>query len=70
MSPKLFTTREAASEAKISHATLYAWLAAKKIDPPEHVTTSGVRLWTTRDVDRLKRKRKQIYQEGHRRKPM
>jgi len=68
VSPKLYTSREAAAAAKISHGTLYAWLSAKKVDPPAQVTSSGVRLWTSEDIDRLKQNKKEIYQEGHPRK--
>ena len=68
MSPKLYTSREAAEAAGISHGTLYAWLAAKKIAPPALATGAGVKLWTTEDIDRLKRKKKEIYQKGHPRK--
>jgi predicted DNA-binding transcriptional regulator AlpA len=65
MSPKLYTSREAAKAVGISHGTLYAWLAAKKFAPPALATSSGVMLWTAEDVDRLKRKKQEIYQKGH-----
>jgi len=68
MPSKLYTAREAANVAHISHATLYAWLSAKKIDAPTQVTNAGVRLWTDADITRLKRVKKEIYQEGHPRK--
>jgi predicted DNA-binding transcriptional regulator AlpA len=68
MSPKLYTTREAAEAAGISHGTLYEWLATKKVAPPALVTGAGVKFWTASDIDRLKRKKKEIYQKGHLRK--
>lgn len=68
MSPKFLTSRKAAEAAGISHGTLYAWLAAKKVDPPAQVTTAGVRLWSAEDINRLKRKKQDIYQKGHPRK--
>jgi DNA-binding transcriptional MerR regulator len=63
--PKLHSAREAARAAGISHATLYAWIAAGKVNAPDHVTTSGVRLWTDADIARLKEVKKRIYQKGH-----
>ena len=67
--PKLYTTREAAEAAGISRATLQSWIASKKVDAPEKHRSARVRLWTATDVTLLKRKKKEIYQEGHTRKP-
>ncbi len=63
----LRTTGEAAKEAGISRATLQEWIAAKKIKAPGLI--GGVRLWADADVERLKKVKKAIYQEGHPRKP-
>ena len=63
----LRTTGKAAKEAGISRATLQEWIAAKKIQAPGLI--GGVRLWANADVERLKRVKKAIYQEGHPRKP-
>lgn len=68
MPSRLYTAREAANAARISHATLYAWVSGKKIDPPTQVTGAGVRLWTDADIARLKRVKAEIYQKGHPRK--
>jgi len=68
MPTRLYTSREAANAAGISHATLYGWLSARKIDAPTQVTSAGVRLWADADIARLKRVKKEIYQKGHPRK--
>lgn len=62
----LHTTGEAAKQAGISRATLQEWIASKKIKAPGLI--GGVRLWADADVQRLKKVKKAIYQEGHPRK--
>jgi predicted DNA-binding transcriptional regulator AlpA len=65
MSPKTYTTREAANEAGITRATLQDWIKKRKFAAPklQRLGNVGVRLWTASDVSRLKAVKKEIYQE-------
>jgi excisionase family DNA binding protein len=65
MSPKTYTTTEAAEAAGITRATLQAWIKKGKFAAPklQHLGKVGVRLWTASDVARLKAVKKEIYQE-------
>ena len=65
MSPKTYTTTEAAEAAGITRATLQAWIKKGKFAAPklQHLGNVGVRLWTASDVARLKVVKKEIYQE-------
>jgi len=54
MSPKLYTTEQAAEEMGISRQTLQSWIKNKKITPPKP-TLDGAkskRLWTKADIER------------------
>jgi DNA-binding transcriptional MerR regulator len=65
MSPKSYTTQEAADEACITRATLQSWIKKGKFAAPKlrRLGNVGVRLWTASDVARLKAVKKEIYQE-------
>jgi DNA-binding transcriptional MerR regulator len=65
MSPKLYTTQQAADAAGITRATLQDWIKKKKFAAPklQQLGNVGVRLWTASDVARLKAVKKEIYQE-------
>ena len=67
MSPKTFSTVEAAKRVKISRATLQDWIAKGKFKAPKvaKVGNVSVRLWTASDVARLKKTKSEIYQEKH-----
>jgi excisionase family DNA binding protein len=70
MSPRTYTTEEAAERAGISRATLQAWIAAKKFRPPKP-TLDGARskrLWDDSDVARLSSLKEKIYRKGRGRK--
>jgi excisionase family DNA binding protein len=70
MSPKTFTTAEAAIEVGISRATLQEWIRQGKISPPKPTLRGavGMRLWTQSDVARLGRVKQTIYRKGRGRK--
>jgi excisionase family DNA binding protein len=54
MSPKLYTTEQAAEEIGISRQTLQSWIKNKQITPPKP-TLDGAkskRLWTKADIER------------------
>jgi excisionase family DNA binding protein len=57
MSPRLYTTEQAADEMGISRQTLQSWIKNKKITPPKP-TLDGAkskRLWTKSDIERGKK---------------
>ena len=70
MSPKTYTTQEAADAAGITRATLQDWIKKKKFSAPklQRLGNVGVRLWTALDVARLKAVKKEIYQEKRQKK--
>ena len=55
MSPKLYTTREAAEQAGVSRQTVQAWIKAGRVKAPEITLPVGIRFWTKEDVAQLKR---------------
>ncbi len=70
MSPKLYTTKEAAAVVGITRATVQAWIAAKKIRPPK-VTVVGkvtARMWRKSDIAKLQLTKQEIYRKGRGRK--
>lgn len=71
MSPKLYTTREAAAAVGITRATVQAWIAAKKIRPPKATVLGNltVRMWGVADVNMLREAKKRLYGKGRGRKP-
>ncbi|HVB85106.1 MAG TPA: MerR family transcriptional regulator [Candidatus Dormibacteraeota bacterium] len=70
MSPKTYTTGEAAKQAGITRATLQDWIKKRKFAAPKltQLANITVRLWTASDVARLKAVKKEIYQEKRPRK--
>ena len=56
MSPKLYTTGQAAKKAGISRVTLQEWVRRGIVRAPELRISGGraVRLWTDADVAKLK----------------
>jgi excisionase family DNA binding protein len=70
MSPKTYTTTEAAEAAGITRATLQDWIKKGKFAAPklQQLGKIGARLWTSADVARLKAVKKEIYQEKRPRK--
>lgn len=66
MTPKQFTTGEAAKVVGISRVTLQAWIAAKKIRPPKRTTFGNVvvRMWNQEDVRMLRAVKEKIYMKG------
>jgi len=66
MSPKLYTTEQAAEAVGITRATLQAWIKAKKITPPKPTVDGAVakRLWTESALGRLRKTKEQIYWKG------
>ena len=65
------TTAEAAKEVDIHLATLQRWIATKKVAAPKPslIGAVGYRLWSAKDVERLKKVKEEIYRKGRGRKP-
>jgi predicted site-specific integrase-resolvase len=70
MSPKTYTTTQAAHEVKITRATLQDWIKKGKFTGPklQRLGKVSARLWTASDIARLEKKRAEIYQEKRKRK--
>ena len=71
MSRRPYTTGEAAQAVGVTRATLQVWIKARKIAaPPTRLRDGvGVRLWTARDVESLRKYKQQNYRKGRGRKP-
>jgi predicted DNA-binding transcriptional regulator AlpA len=65
MSPKTYTTSEAAGAAGITRATLQDWIKKRKFAAPrvQKLGKISARLWAASDLARLKAVKKEIYQE-------
>jgi excisionase family DNA binding protein len=63
VSPKTYTTQEAADAVDITRQTLQAWISKGKLKAPKTQLRDGraVRLWTESDVARLRKVKKEIY---------
>ena len=70
MSPKLYTTGEAADAVGITRATVQAWIAAKKIRPPKATILGNVtvRMWSESDIRSLRQAKERLYRKGRGRK--
>ena len=70
MSPKVYTTGQAAKAVGITRATLQSWIAKGKVTAPKPRLRNGVgvRLWAGSDVSRLRRAKETIYWKGQGRK--
>jgi excisionase family DNA binding protein len=57
MSPKTFTTSQAAKQIGVSRQTLQSWIAAAKIDVPALIGEGNatLRLWTKADIEKAKK---------------
>ncbi len=68
---KNYSTAKVAAEVGVSKLTLTRWLKAGRIKEPRHVKQGGIelRLWTNRDVERVRKYKKENYRKGRGRKP-
>jgi len=66
-----YSTATVAAEVGVSKLTLVRWLVAGKIKEPRRVRQGGIelRLWTNRDVERVRKFKEQNYRKGRGRKP-
>ncbi len=66
-SMKFFSTAKAADIVGVNRVTLQRWLAEGKVQAPK--VQYGVRLWTDRDLERVRRYKQETYRQGRGRKP-
>ncbi len=68
MSP--FSTREVATLVGVHKATLEKWLSKQKVRAPRTVQVGAkeYRLWTERDVERVRQYKEKFYRKGRGRK--
>jgi DNA-binding transcriptional MerR regulator len=71
VSVKQFSTPEVAKMADIHTITLERWLSSGKLKSPKRLRVGGrvVRLWTSQDVERVRKYKLQNYRKGRGRKP-
>lgn len=67
---KNYSTAKVAADVKVSKLTLVRWLMAGKIKEPRRVNQGGqeVRIWTDRDVERVRKYKEAHYRKGRGRK--
>ncbi len=68
MSPR--STAEIAAAVGVAESTLERWLAERKVPMPKRIVV-GVRvsrIWTSQDIERLKRYKAKFYRKGRGRK--
>jgi len=67
---KTYSTKEVAQAIGINRVTLQRWLLAGRVSEPRRVTQGGVdlRLWTDRDLERVRKYKAAHYRKGRGRK--
>jgi len=65
------STLDVAKQTGISRATLERWIADRKIPTPKMIRfgRDEFRQWTEKDVDRVRKYKKENYRKGRGRKP-
>jgi hypothetical protein len=68
---RTYSTAVAAKMIGINRVTLQRWLIAGMVKEPRKVATGGVevRVWTDRDIERVRRFKQENYRKGRGRKP-
>ena len=63
---KTYSTGEVVKIVGIDRATLWRWLRASKVKEPRRIRNGGIdaRIWTARDVERVKKYKAAHYWEG------
>jgi len=67
---KTFSTLEVAKSVGVSKNTILSWLRQGKLPEPKRITQGGVelRLWSTRDLERVRKFKGLNYRKGRGRK--
>jgi DNA-binding transcriptional MerR regulator len=65
-----YSTRQVARMVGINRSTLVAWLLSGKIKEPRRIRNGGIdaRVWTARDVERVRKWKAAHYRKGRGRK--
>jgi DNA-binding transcriptional MerR regulator len=68
---KNLSTSQVARKVGVHKQTLLRWLYARAIPEPKRLSSGGqdVRVWTDRDVERVRKYKEQNYRKGRGRKP-
>lgn len=68
---KTYSTAEVARTAGVDKSTLLRWLRDGKIPEPRRVRGAGIesRIWTDREVERVRKYKAEHYRKGRGRKP-
>ena len=65
-----YSTRQVARMVGINRSTLVAWLLSGKVKEPRRIRNGGIdaRIWTARDVERVRKWKAAHYRKGRGRK--
>jgi hypothetical protein len=68
---RTYSTSEAAKQIGVNRVTLQHWLIDGRVREPKKVSVGGVevRIWTNRDVERVRKFKLENYRKGRGRKP-
>lgn len=68
---KSLSTLQVARMVGVHKVTLQRWLLDGKIPEPRRISNGGVdaRVWTERDIDRVRKYKQENYRKGRGRKP-
>lgn len=68
---KTFSTGQVAEMIGVHKLTMIRWLLAGRVKEPRRVKQGGVelRIWTDRDVERVREYKQKNYRKGRGRKP-
>ena len=68
---KTYSTKQVADMVSVHRVTLQTWLLAGKIEEPRRIKIGGIdaRIWTDRDVERVRKYKEKFYRKGRGRKP-
>ena len=66
-----YSTMQVARIVGIGRMTLLRWLKTGKVAEPRRIGNGGVeaRVWTARDVEKVRRYKEKFYRKGRGRKP-
>ncbi len=67
---RTYSTKQVAQMVGIGRSTLVAWLRSGKVKEPRRIRGGGIdaRIWTARDVERIRKWKAAHYRKGRGRK--
>ena len=68
---RTYSTAQVAAKIGVHKITLIRWLLDGKVREPRRVNQAGqaIRIWTDRDVERVRKYKQENYRKGRGRKP-